>query len=103
MEGVKNISDLIRIDPDYREGRPHIAGTGVSVAHVGILWGEGRTPEEIGDDLTLSMQQVYAALACYHVNRELIDEDLRVQDEETTRMAEEYYAANPRPVMRKTG
>ena len=103
MEGLKGIGDLISSRPDYREGRPHITGTGVSVGRIGILWSEGRTPEETADDYDLTLPQVYAALACYHLNRELIDEDLRLQDEEYDRAMREHYASHPRPMLHKTG
>lgn len=88
MEGLKDIGDLITSRPDYREGRPHIAGAGVSVGRIGVYWKWGYSAEQIAADVPgISLAQVYAALACYHLNRELIDDDLRQQDEEYERLA----------------
>lgn len=103
MEGLKGIGDLISSRPDYREGRPHITGTGVSVGRIGILWFEGRTPEETADDYDLTLPQVYAALACYHLNRELIDEDLRLQDEEYFRLAAAHTTRRVQPSLPNAG
>jgi uncharacterized protein (DUF433 family) len=96
MTSLAGIDELIESRPDYREGRPHIAGTGVSVGRIGILWSQGFTVEEIADDYTLSLEQACAALAYYLHNRAAIDEDLRQQDEETDRIAEAYYREHGR-------
>ena len=97
IEGLVGIGDLIETREDYREGRPYIAGTGVSVGRIGVLWREGRTPEQIASDVFdghLTLAQVYAALAYYMKNRALIDADLERQDEATDRAAEAWYAAH---------
>ncbi len=51
------------------------------------MHGCGLTPEQMADEHDLTMPQVYAALAYYLANKEAIDEDIRLADEEYDRMA----------------
>ena len=80
---LTGIEELISTDPAYRGGRPHIAGTRVSVAWIGDLWREGLTAEEMVREVfdgALSLAQVHAALAFYHQNRDAIDADSVAMD-----------------------
>jgi uncharacterized protein (DUF433 family) len=62
-------------DPD--EQCLYIAETGVTVRRVAQWYLRGNSPEEIAGRIQhLSLAQVYTALACYHVNRDAIDENL---------------------------
>ena len=82
IEGLRGVDELIECRPDYREGRPHIAGTGVSVGRVGVLYAiEGLAIDEIADALRLTTEQVHAAVAYYLHNRELIDADLAAMEQ----------------------
>lgn len=82
IEGLRGVDDLIECRPDYREGRPHIAGTGVSVGRVGVLYTMERlTIDEIADALRLTSEQAHAAVAYYLRNRDLIDADLRAMEQ----------------------
>jgi uncharacterized protein (DUF433 family) len=90
LEGLLNAGDLIQRRPDYREGRPFIAGTGVSVGRIGVLHTEGLSAPEIAEEMNLSLAQAHAALACYLLNKDIIDADLAAQDEEYERMAAEW-------------
>jgi uncharacterized protein (DUF433 family) len=93
ITGLVGIGDIIQTRPDYRQGRPFIAGTGMSVGSIAVLWKEGLSAEQIVDEKSpLTLAQVHAALAYYFANREKIDADLIAQDEETERVAKEYYA-----------
>lgn len=77
MEQSIDIGTLIETNPEIRKGRPCIAGTGVSVRRVVQWYKRGHAPEAIADRIGhLSLAQVYAALAYYHVNRESIEQDL---------------------------
>ena len=70
-----------------RGGRPRIAGTGVTVRRIVVWTRQGLTPDQIVDEIGhLSLAQVYAALAYYHLNRSEIDTDLRREEAE----AQEY-------------
>jgi len=73
-ESVIDIGKLIVASPDIRHNRPRIAGTGVTVQRIVVLFKMGLSPEEIADEFGhLSLAQVYAALAYYHANREQIE------------------------------
>jgi uncharacterized protein (DUF433 family) len=72
---------MITQTPEIRGGRPRIAGTGVSVARVVGWYQLGLSPEEIAEQVGhLTLAQVYAALAYYHLNREEIETDLAADD-----------------------
>ncbi len=82
MAVINDIGALIVRDA-IREGRPRIAGTGVTVRRIVSWYQLGLTPEEIARRIGhLSLAQVYAALAYYHANREEIEADLRAEEEE---------------------
>jgi len=72
-----HLGSLIESSPDIRNGRPCIAGTGITVRRVAQWYRLGHGPEDIADRIGhLSMAQIYAALAYYHANREAIEADL---------------------------
>jgi uncharacterized protein (DUF433 family) len=80
-----DIGALITRSKDIRGGRPHIAGTGVTVQRVVGWYQLGLSPDEIVSEIEhLSLAQVYAALAYYHANREeieaLMDADKKAGD-----------------------
>jgi uncharacterized protein (DUF433 family) len=81
MTATIDIGSLITRSPDIRGGRPRIAGTGVTVTRI-VCWHRvGLSPEEIADRIGhLTVGQVYAALAYYHLNRGEIDTDIAEQD-----------------------
>jgi uncharacterized protein (DUF433 family) len=80
LAGLASIGDLIECHPDHHEGRPHIAGTGVSVGSIGILWQEGLSPAAIQAEYPgLHLEQIHAAIAFYLHNRAVIDDDLEQQ------------------------
>lgn len=80
MAVIQDIGELIVRRPE--EGRPILAGTGVSVRSVAVRYKRGLTPEQIAASYGhLSLAQVYAALAYYHANREEIEADLAAEDE----------------------
>ncbi len=86
---LTGIDILIAARPD-KEGRPYIAGTGVSVARFASLVDEGLSAREMYDDVfagALTMAQIHAALACYYENRATIDAWLDEQDAEYDRRA----------------
>jgi uncharacterized protein (DUF433 family) len=74
MQTVVDIGTFIVSSPEIRDGRPRIAGTGVTVQRVVGWYKLGLTPEDIADEIEhLSLAQVYAALAYYHANRDEIE------------------------------
>ena len=91
ISNLRGLDELIECREDYREGRPHIAGTGISVGRIGVLYTiDGLAADEIAEELSLAPGQVHAALAYYLQNQEAIDADLKAQDEETHRIADAF-------------
>jgi len=77
MASVIEIGTLIDRDPRIHNGRPKIAGAGLTVSRIAGWYKLGMTPEEIALEYAhLTLAQVHAALAYYHVNREEIEADL---------------------------
>ena len=71
------LDSLIDVHSGVRNGRPCIAGTGVTVRRVAQWYQLGHAPEEIADRIGhLSLAQIYAALAYYHANQGAVDADL---------------------------
>ena len=68
------LSRHIEATADVCGGRPRIVGRRITVEHVAV-WHErvGMSPEEIASEYSLSLGDVYAALAYYHDHREEID------------------------------
>jgi uncharacterized protein (DUF433 family) len=88
---MMDIGTLITSTPEVREGRPRIAGTGVTVQRVVGWYKLGLTPEQIADEVGhLSLAQVYAALAYYHANRDEIEATITAEEETADRLAREH-------------
>jgi len=81
MSAHTDINTLIVESPEIRGGRPRLAGTGVTVRRVVGWYKLGLTPEDIAERIGhVSVGQVFAALAYYHVNRDEIDSDLAMEE-----------------------
>lgn len=90
METATNIGTLIVQSPDVRGGRPRIAGTGISVRRIVQWYKLGLEPEEIANRIGhLTLAQVHAALAYYHVNQDAIEADLKVEQEAAHKLERE--------------
>ncbi|MDZ7727983.1 MAG: hypothetical protein U5Q44_07205 [Dehalococcoidia bacterium] len=95
IEGLRGVDELIECRPDYREGRPHIAGTGVSVGRVGVLY----TLEGLAIERDRRCPAAHAAsrrtppLPYYLRNRELIDADLAAMEQAEQDAIRRYGAA----------
>ena len=89
MAAVIDIGTLIVSSLEIRGGRPRVAGTGMTVMRIAGWYKLGLSPEEIADQIGLSVAQIYAALAYYHANREAIDADLEAEAALYDRLAEE--------------
>jgi uncharacterized protein (DUF433 family) len=89
-----DIGTMIARKPNIREGRPIIAGTGVTVRRIVVWHKMGLSPEEIADNFGhIKLAQVHAALAYYYANQEEIESDLAEEDEAAQRLEEEYLTA----------
>ncbi|OHE61274.1 MAG: hypothetical protein A2Z47_11290 [Thermodesulfovibrio sp. RBG_19FT_COMBO_42_12] len=92
MANVIDIGTLIIRTPDIRGGRPRIAGTGITVRRIVGWYKLGLSPEEITDRIGhLTLAQVHAALAYYHVNQEEIEADITSEEDEAERLEREHY------------
>ncbi|SPE35800.1 conserved hypothetical protein [Candidatus Sulfopaludibacter sp. SbA6] len=81
MASVTDIGTLIDRDPKIRGGRPKIAGTGLTVSRIASWYKMGMAPDEIALEYPhLTLAQVHAALAYYHVNRDEIEADLAEEE-----------------------
>jgi uncharacterized protein (DUF433 family) len=81
MASVTEIGTLIDRDPTIRGGRPKVAGTGLTVSRIAGWYKMGMSPEEIALEYPqLTLAQVHAALAYYHVNRDEIEADLAQEE-----------------------
>ena len=99
MAAVIDIGRLITHSPGIHGDRPIIAGTGVTVRRIVIWYKLGATPEEIVERIGhLTLAQVYAALAYYHANREIIETDIADEEAAYEKLMGEYYAQQqPQP------
>lgn len=84
-----NISTLIAKSPELFEGRPYIAGTGITVRRIVGWYKLGYDADGIAKELDhLTLAQVYAALAYYHTNKELVEADIAEEEVENRRIEE---------------
>ena len=87
----RNLDTLITRTPDVRHGRPCIAGTGITVHRIAILYKLGHGPEEIVRKYEhLDVAGVYAALAYYHANRAEVDAEIAADEAEADRAEAEH-------------
>jgi uncharacterized protein (DUF433 family) len=95
MPAVVDIGTLIERSSEIRNGRPCIAGTGVTVRRIAGWHNLGLTPEEIAAKIEhLTLAQIHAALAYYHANRDEIDSDIAREEA----VAEEVFPAPTKPM-----
>ena len=84
-ETTVDIGSLIHF-PEARHGRPCLAGTGMSVYRVAVLYQSGMSAEEIQDQYPdIDLAHFYAAIAHYLANKAciqaMIDEDQALAEE----------------------
>lgn len=83
MPTLTDISTLIISTPNICGGRPRIAGHRITVHNIAVDSNAGITPETIITERPqLTLAQVYAALAFYYANKEIIDAEIAAEDEE---------------------
>lgn len=72
-----DIGSLIVSDPLFRNGRPCIAETGMSVHAIAVRYRAGEDAETIAAHLfDIPLSHVHAAIAYYLVNRARVDAEL---------------------------
>ena len=71
------LSSLLVSKPGYRQGRPCLRGTGITVHNVAGYYRAGHTTEEFcASNPTLDPSLFFAAVAYYLANREQIDAEI---------------------------
>ncbi len=86
-----NIGTLIARSPNKFDGRPYIAGTGITVRRIVGWYKLGYEAEEILREIDhLKIAQVYAALAYYHANKQSIEDDIAEEEAEHKRIEAEH-------------
>ncbi len=67
--------------PDFLGGKPHIAGTRISVHQIAVLYERHNwSLERIADEHDVTPAQIYAALSYYHDHRKQINEEIAAAD-----------------------
>ena len=98
MASVTEIGTLIDRDPTIRGGRPKLAGTGLTVSRIAAWYKMGLTPDEIALEYPhLTLAQVHAALAYYHVNRDEIEADLAHEEAASLQLERQFGTKATRP------
>ena len=91
------VETLLTSSPEIRHGRPRIAGTGITVHRIVEWYRLGHSVEEIARQYGhISVAQIYAALAYYHINRDEIDREMAADDAEAERL-EDLHRHEPQP------
>jgi uncharacterized protein (DUF433 family) len=90
------LASLITNSSSLKQGRPRIAGTGLTVHRIALWYKLGHSPEEVARRYGhISEAQVYAALAYYHANREQIEVELAADSAEAERLEAASSSATP--------
>lgn len=92
MSATVELASFLDSDPEHRHGRPFIRGRRVSVDRISILYNQGYTPEEIAEDYSLTLAQVFAALAFYLANQEEIERGIDQLQAEADQIYAEFKA-----------
>ena len=99
MSQLSVIAEHIEITPDVCGGKPRIAGHRIKVQDI-VIWHEkmGMSPDEIVSQYpSITLSDVYAALAYYHDRFE----EIRQQIQEDEVFAKELQAKSPSLVKQK--
>lgn len=93
--------DTIVSNPKIRSGRPIIAGTTLMVQDVAAHHIYRKyTPEELAEQLQISLAQVFAALAYYYDHKDEIDAQIEENDRLISDAKEKGFGQRHPPVLR---
>jgi uncharacterized protein (DUF433 family) len=77
QSGIQSIN-VIAVNPEVRNGRPHIVGTTVTVADIAIAKiYHAQDADGIADWYGLTLAQVYAGLSYYYENKSALDDQIK--------------------------
>jgi uncharacterized protein (DUF433 family) len=90
VANILAINEIVS-DPKIRNGRPVIAGTGITVMTIVLAHttGDKFPPEVIAEHYRLTLGQVHAALSYYYLHQAELDENLQHEMEETERLLDD--------------
>lgn len=93
MSTTIDIGTFIVRTPSICGGRPRIAGTRISVQNIALEYNSGMSPEAIAKEIPyVNLAQIYAALAYYYANQEVIEMEIKEYVAESARLEAEYMA-----------
>ncbi|MBL8153690.1 MAG: DUF433 domain-containing protein [Anaerolineae bacterium] len=93
--------DTIVSNPNIRSGKPIIAGTTLRVQDVAAHHHYRHyTPEELSEQLQISLAQVHAALAYYYEHKADIDAQIEEEDRLIREAKEKGFGQRHPPVLR---
>jgi uncharacterized protein (DUF433 family) len=93
--------DMIISDPSIRRGRPIIAGTTLMVQDVAAHHIYRKySPEELSQQLQLSLAQIHAALSYYYAHKDEIDAAIEENDRLIREAKEKGIGQRNPPVLR---
>ena len=99
MTQVVELNSLLVSKPGYRQGRPCLRGTGITVHTVAVHYKRGLSAEKIADDNPgLDVGALHAAIAYYLSNREQIEAELeqdRIEGEQLAAQSRNGFAIRP--------
>jgi len=85
---VTDLNSLLVSKPGYRNGWPCLRGTGIPVHTLAARYMGGLTAEQLREEYPfLDPSLVYAALAYYLANKELVELQLDEEEAETRKLA----------------
>lgn len=80
----------------FRAGRPCLADTGTTVHTIAGLQLQGLGPEEILDQFPhLDLPRIYAALAYFFANRDLVTAEMDADELDAERLSREFNSPRP--------
>lgn len=93
MDMIQSIN-LIAINPQVRNGRPVIAGTGVCISDIVMTMRfQDQNTDELAAWYDLSLAQVHAALAYYYEHKAEIDAEIRDRLAKADQIEEERFGS----------
>ena len=88
MQTLTDIGTLIVCTPETCGGRPRLTGHRLTVHNLAIDINAGLTPAKILEERPqLSLAKIYAALAYYYANKEVIDAEIAADEAEYEQLA----------------
>jgi uncharacterized protein (DUF433 family) len=90
------IGTLLYRKEGFRAGRPCLADTGMTVHTVAGLQLQGLAPEEILEQFPhLDLPRIYAALAYFFANRDLVIAEMDADEFDAERLSREFNSLRP--------